>query len=124
MNNGGIRAELRAGPVTYGDLHEIAPFANRLVAITVRGAALRRYFESLVGGARINVHLSGVTLEYDPQRPSGSRLVRVTMADGRALNDSRSYRIVMSDFIAAGGDGVALSGEAPRRNSEWWISTR
>jgi 2',3'-cyclic-nucleotide 2'-phosphodiesterase (5'-nucleotidase family) len=110
MNNGGIRAELRAGPVTYGDLHEIAPFANRLVAITVRGAALRRYFESLVGGSRINVHISGATLEYDPQRPSGSRLVRVTMADGRALSDTRTYRIVMSDFIASGGDGVGLTG--------------
>lgn len=110
MNNGGIRAELRAGAVTYGDLHEIAPFANRLVAITVRGDALRRYLESLVDGARLNVHVSGVTLEYDPNAAAGSRIRRVQMADGRPLVDRRTYRVIMSDFIASGGDGVGLSG--------------
>lgn len=110
MNNGGIRAELRAGPVTYGDLHEIAPFANRLVAINVRGDTLRRYFEQLVGGSRVNVHISGVTLDFDPQAPSGSRLRTITMSDGRPLSDRRRYRVIMSDFIASGGDGVGLSG--------------
>ncbi len=110
MNNGGIRAELRAGPVTYGDLHEIAPFANRLVRITVRGDALRAYFERLVGGTRVNVHVSGVTLEYDSTAAPGARLRRAVMADGRPLNDRRRYRVVMSDFIASGGDGVGLTG--------------
>lgn len=112
MNNGGIRAELRQGVVRWGDLHEIAPFANRLVAITVRGDALRAYFERLVGAARINVHLSGATLEFDPSAPGGSRLRRVTMADGRPLNDRRMYRVVMSDFMASGGDGAGLAGTA------------
>lgn len=110
MNNGGIRAELRAGAVTYGDLHEIAPFANRLVAITVRGDALLTYLESLVGGTRLNVHISGVTIDYDPNAPAGNRIRRVRMADGRELLARRSYRVTMSDFIASGGDGVGLSG--------------
>lgn len=110
MNNGGIRAELRAGAVTYGDLHEIAPFANRLVAITVRGDALRRYFESLVDGARVSVHISGATITFDSNAPAGQRIRRVVMADGRPLADRRNYRVVMSDFIASGGDGVGLSG--------------
>lgn len=112
MNNGGIRAELRAGPVTYGDLHEIAPFANRLVAVRLRGRELRRYFERLVGGNRVNVHLSGVTLEFDPQASSGARLRRITMSDGRPLVDRRLYTVIMSDFIASGGDGVGLDGGA------------
>lgn len=110
MNNGGIRAELRAGAVTYGDLHEIAPFANRLVAITVRGEALLQYLESLVGGTRLNVHISGVTIDYDPNAPVGNRIRRVRMADGRELLARRTYRVIMSDFIASGGDGVGLSG--------------
>lgn len=32
------------------------------------------------------------------------------MADGRTLNDRRRYRVVMSDFMASGGDGVGLTG--------------
>ncbi len=110
MNNGGIRAELRAGAVTYGDLHEIAPFGNRLVAITVRGDALRRYFESLVDGNRVSVHISGATITFDQNAPAGQRIRRIVMADGRPLADRRTYRVVMSDFIASGGDGVGLSG--------------
>ncbi len=110
MNNGGIRAELRAGAVTYGDLHEIQPFANRLVAVTVRGDALRRYFETLVGGSRLNVHLSGVTIVYDSTAAAGTRIRQVVMADGRPLAERRMYRVVMSDFIASGGDGVGLTG--------------
>src|ERR1019366_236860 len=40
MNNGGIRADLHAGPVAYGSLFEIQPFANMLVRVTVRGSDL------------------------------------------------------------------------------------
>lgn len=114
MNNGGIRAEIREGVVTYGDLHEVAPFGNRLVRFEVRGDELRRYFERLVGGRGVNVHISGATIEYDPEAAPGARLRRVTMADGRPLADRRRYRVVMSDFMASGGDGAAITGgEAP-----------
>ena len=43
MNNGGIRANLRAGPATYGTLFEIQPFANILYRVTVTGKTLRDY---------------------------------------------------------------------------------
>lgn len=113
-NNGGIRTELRAGPVRWGDLHEVQPFENRLVVMTVRGDALRRYLEGLVDGNSVRYHLSGVRLEYDPAAPAGARLRRVTMADGSRLDDRRRYRVVMSDFLAAGGDGVSLAADATR----------
>jgi 2',3'-cyclic-nucleotide 2'-phosphodiesterase (5'-nucleotidase family) len=112
MNNGGIRAEVRAGLVRWGDVHEIQPFENRLVAVTVRGAALRRYLEELVKGSSVRFHVSGVTIDYDPAAAPGSRLRRVTMADGRRLDDRRTYRVIMTDFLAAGGDGAALSRDA------------
>ncbi len=110
MNNGGIRADLRAGEVRWGDLHEVAPFANRLVAINARGSELAKYFETLVGGSRINVHISGVTIDYDPSAPVGSRVRRVAMADGRPINPRRTYRVIMSNFMASGGDGAGLAG--------------
>ncbi|MDH5235018.1 MAG: 5'-nucleotidase C-terminal domain-containing protein [Gemmatimonadota bacterium] len=113
-NNGGIRTGLRAGPVTWGDLYEVQPFANRLVVMTVRGDALRTYFEGLVGGSGVRYHVSGVRLEFDAAGARGARLRRVTMADGSRLDDRRRYRVVMSDFLAAGGDGVSLAEDATR----------
>lgn len=112
MNNGGIRTEMRAGPVTWGDLYEIQPFSNRLVAVTIRGDALRRYFEALLKGDAIRYHVSGVRLEFDPTAPVGSRLRRVTMGDGARLDDRRRYRVIMTDFMASGGDGAALASGA------------
>ena len=112
MNNGGIRTEIRQGAVTWGDLFEVQPFGNRLVAVTIRGDALRRYLEALVDGRGIRYHLSGVTIEYDPSAPSGSRLRSVRFDDGRALENGRRYRIVMTDFLATGGDGATLTRDA------------
>ena len=41
MNNGGIRAALRAGTATYGDLFEVQPFGNILYRVTLDGRSLR-----------------------------------------------------------------------------------
>jgi 5'-nucleotidase len=112
MNNGGIRTELRAGSVRWGDLYEVQPFANRLVSVLIRGDALRRYLEALVDGTSVRYHVSGVRIEYDPSAPRGARLTRVTLGDGSRLDDRRRYRVVMTDFMASGGDGAALGRDA------------
>src|SRR5206468_1709067 len=41
VNNGGIRADVPAGAVTYGDLYRVQPFQNRLVRLAVTGSVLR-----------------------------------------------------------------------------------
>ncbi|MFM8567054.1 MAG: 5'-nucleotidase C-terminal domain-containing protein [Gemmatimonadota bacterium] len=112
MNNGGIRTDLRAGPITWGDVYEVQPFANRLVVVTLPGRALRSYLEALVAGRGIRYHISGVSLTFDPAAPSGSRLREIRLNDGRTLDDRRRYRLVMTDFLVAGGDGAALGPEA------------
>jgi 2',3'-cyclic-nucleotide 2'-phosphodiesterase (5'-nucleotidase family) len=82
------------------------------MVVSVRGDALRRYLEGIVDGTSVRHHLSGLTLDYDKSRPAGQRVVRATMADGSRLDDHRTYRVVMSNFLAAGGDGVSLSNDA------------
>jgi 2',3'-cyclic-nucleotide 2'-phosphodiesterase (5'-nucleotidase family) len=113
MNNGGIRANLRAGAATYGSLFEVQPFANILYRVTVPGTALRGYFEKLVA-KRPNVHISGATVTYDSTRAAGSRVTRVRMADGSALGDDGRYTIILNDFLATGGDGLGLATGALR----------
>lgn len=114
MNNGGIRANLRAGPATYGSLFEIHPFGNMLVRLTVNGRDLRTYVESLVSGDGPRVHVSGMTLRYDPARPSGARAVAV-LVGGRPLDDASRYTLALVDFLAASGNGLALATVALRQ---------
>lgn len=114
MNNGGIRADVQAGAVTYGALFEVQPFGNVLYRVTVRGDALRAYFERMYDGRRApRVHVSGITLTWDNTRPAGQRLVGARLTNGDALDDAREYRMVLSDFMLTGGDGLGL-GDAAR----------
>jgi 2',3'-cyclic-nucleotide 2'-phosphodiesterase (5'-nucleotidase family) len=114
MNNGGIRADLRGGPVTYGGLYEIQPFGNTLFRYTITGRALRAYMEGLVDGEAPNAHVSGVVVRYDHTRPKGQRLVSLTRADGTPIADDDRYTVAMNDFLVTGGDGLALQGNAIR----------
>lgn len=111
MNNGGIRANLRAGPATYGSLFEIQPFANVLYRVTVTGAALSDYLEKLVA-RRPNVHVSGIVVTYDSTAAPGRRIVSARLADGAAIRRDGQYNVVLNDFLATGGDGLGLTASA------------
>ena len=117
INNGGIRADLRAGPATYGTLFEVQPFANVLFRVTARGRDLRAYLEQLVARDRPRAHVSGVALDYDLSRPAGRRITRVALgggvpADGAPIVDDRLYTVILNDFLVTGGDGLGLAGRA------------
>jgi 2',3'-cyclic-nucleotide 2'-phosphodiesterase (5'-nucleotidase family) len=114
MNNGGIRAALRAGTATYGDLFEVQPFGNILYRVTVDGRDLRAYIERLVARRRPSVHLSGAVVEYDTARAAGARLVAVQVG-GAPLVDDRSYTVVLNDFEYTGGSGLGFPSGAVRR---------
>jgi 2',3'-cyclic-nucleotide 2'-phosphodiesterase (5'-nucleotidase family) len=111
MNNGGIRTELRAGEATYGSLFEIQPFGNVLYSLTMTGAQLRGLIEAMLAKS-VNDHVSGMTIKYDPAKPAGSRIVSVTMADGTPLSDTKSYNVIVNDFIATGGEAYNAGGRA------------
>jgi 5'-nucleotidase len=109
MNNGGIRADLPAGPATYGTLFEVQPFGNVLYRVTVRGSDLRAYLERLVDGdGPPRAHVSGVQVGYDSTAPRGARLRSARLTSGREIADSATYRVVLSDFLLTGGDGLGL----------------
>ncbi len=116
MNNGGIRAPLRPGMATYGSLYEVHPFDNRLVRLTVTGKELRAELERQVAQPTFNLHLSGVRVAFDTTRGAGSRVTSLTRTDGSPVRDTERYRVVLSDFLADGGDGVLLARSALRRD--------
>ncbi|MBC7895425.1 MAG: 5'-nucleotidase C-terminal domain-containing protein [Cytophagaceae bacterium] len=113
MNRGGVRTDLNAGPMTYGDVFQVQPFENKLVRITVSGADLLRYLER-IGVGTSGFHLSGLIVEIDRQRPEGSRLVRAVLDGGRPIDPARTYTVGMTDFLAEGGDALGLTGRGAR----------
>jgi 2',3'-cyclic-nucleotide 2'-phosphodiesterase (5'-nucleotidase family) len=108
MNNGGIRADLAAGTVTYGDLYHVQPFQNRLVRIAIPGTVLKRALEHAVADDRPAAHVSGVELWYDPRKRVGRRITKVRLANGRGIEDEQVYALAVSDFLATGGSGYTM----------------
>ncbi len=103
-NGGGLRADLPAGALTYGQLYEAMPFDNRFAIVNVRAAELRALVEANLQDDGSFFSLSGVRAEA---RCDGERLA-VTLSDerGRRIPDDRELRLITTDFLATGGDGL------------------
>jgi 2',3'-cyclic-nucleotide 2'-phosphodiesterase (5'-nucleotidase family) len=117
VNNGGIRADLPAGPVTWGQLFEVVPFQNFVVRLRVTGAVLKQALEHAVGASDARAHVSGVRVRVNPANPPGERVTSVTLADGAPVLDTAVYTVAVPDFMAAGGSGYAMLRGAPSENT-------
>ncbi len=113
QNAGAIRwqALFPAGPITRGDVYALLPFLNTLVVMDLTGAQVREALErsvsqypSTFGGF---LQVSGLKFTFDPNKPSGSRVVNVWVGDA-PLVEAKVYRVATNDFSAAGGDGYKV----------------
>ena len=114
INNtdGALRADLPAGPLTYGAVFEMMPFDNRLVAFHLSGADVRRLvttwvrdrFPALPGlaGLRARVACKGSALDVTLLRP-----------DNVPIRDDERLLVATPDFLATGGDRVFESVAPP-----------
>jgi 2',3'-cyclic-nucleotide 2'-phosphodiesterase (5'-nucleotidase family) len=112
MNSGGVRGALKAGPITWGNLFQIHPFANRLVVLKLSGANVRGAIEHAVSGSDTQAQVSGLLADFDPSRPAGSRVTSLRLADGTPIHDDSIYTVTVNDFLATGqGDGFTNLGK-------------
>jgi len=111
-NSGGIRAPLpAAGPVSYGDLFAVLPFGNRLMAMDLSGAQIKAVLEQQWSGSipRVLQVSRGFSYRWDASRPVGDRVLADSLTlNGVPLAAERQYRVVVSDFLGGGGDGLTL----------------
>jgi 5'-nucleotidase len=120
MNPGGVRANLipaADGTLTYGDLFQAQPFGNTLVTMTLSGAELLALLESQMdddGLLTILLPSANFAYSYDKSRPSGARVLGVTL-DGAPLDPAKDYRVTVNGFLAEGGDGFTLLREGRDR---------
>jgi 2',3'-cyclic-nucleotide 2'-phosphodiesterase (5'-nucleotidase family) len=104
INNGSVRRDLPAGPLSWGVLFELQPFANALVTTVVTGAQLREALENAVRGEQPSAHISGMSVRWDPSAPEGRRIREIRLASGQVVDDDDSVTLGLSEFVATGGD--------------------
>jgi 2',3'-cyclic-nucleotide 2'-phosphodiesterase (5'-nucleotidase family) len=112
LNNsaGGLRADLPAGPLTYGSVYEVMPFDNLIVGIRLTGRELRQVFAAYFQRSRRVIGFSGVRVRA--RCAAGSADVTLTRPSGDPIRDDESLLVVSTDFVATGGDGI-LTGVIP-----------
>ncbi len=106
-NTAGVRAPLRAGPVTFAQLFEVQPFGNALFKVRMRGYQFKEYLERILGTNSPGVHISGFTVTYNPKGAAGARVLDVRLPEGRTLSDAAFYTVVINDFML-GNDPYAI----------------
>jgi 5'-nucleotidase len=124
MNPGGLRTDILAGEVTYGELFAVQPFGNTVNAVTLTGAQIDEVLEQQfqldpdrtdasdgpqTGGPRNSNLLLGTSegfrYSYDLSRPYGQRVVDSTISlHGAPVDPAAGYRVVANSFLIGGGD--------------------
>lgn len=112
-NFGGIRADLKPGPITREDIFKVLPFGNQITTFDVNGAFLKRIIESRVAGGSRGFAMSGGKVVVNKTLPEGERVVSVEI-DGELLKPDKTYRIATSDYLAEGNSGFYLLKDMPR----------
>ncbi|WP_298285576.1 bifunctional metallophosphatase/5'-nucleotidase [Novosphingobium sp.] len=112
MNPFGIRAPLvptADGTLTFGDIYQCQPFGNNVVTQSMTGAQIKAVLEEGLddtGPKQALAPSTGFVFTYDPARPSGNRIVSITL-DGKPLDSAATYRVTVNGFLGLGGDGFS-----------------
>ncbi len=115
LNLGGVRADIKNGPVTYRDIFNVMPFDNMVVSFTCTGEFLRKIIETRVEGSRHGLVVSGVNVVYSKKRPNFDRVTSLRIG-GEPWDPKKIYTCTTTDFLMQGNAGLTLLTQVPAEN--------
>ena len=106
-NNGAIRADIKAGPVTKADVFDVSPFHNTLIVFRLTGRQIRDLLEHDVERGWDRIQVSGLKYSYYPKelRPLGRRVKEVEVngeilvKQDVLLQPDKSFSLVSNDYL-------------------------
>ncbi|NEW62514.1 LPXTG cell wall anchor domain-containing protein [Granulicatella sp. zg-ZJ] len=115
-NNGGIRADLAVqedGSITWGAAQAVQPFGNILQVVSLTGQqivdALNQQYDE---EERYFLQVSGLRYEYTDADDNAEgikyKVHKVYTEDGQPLDLTKTYKVVINDFLYGGGDGFSV----------------
>ncbi|KAG5670060.1 hypothetical protein PVAND_000346 [Polypedilum vanderplanki] len=117
LNSRGIRSTLSRGDINYADLVSVLPFENYYNIIEIPGSTLREALEFSVSNSSTLAifQVSGIKVTFDLKRKPYDRIVELKvlcqdclMPKYEDIDKSKDYRVVISNYIAEGGDGYTM----------------
>ncbi len=102
VNAGGVRDSFVAGILTYKDVLKVQPFGNTTVTLDLTGKEVMDYLNAAAKmsvGSGAFAQFAGIRLVI-----SGGMVTSATIK-GAPVDPAKTYRMVINNFVAAGGDG-------------------
>jgi len=124
MNNGGMRQDLDTdnGRASVGQTRMVLPFGNTLVVMNLKGWQILDLLEQQWSGGREDIRgllqvSEGFTYQWDARRGDGSKVVPGSAKlNGKPLDREASYRVMVNNFLAEGGDGFPMFANGRNRS--------
>ena len=129
VNGGGVRANLAAGDITYGDIVNVHPFGNEACLVKVTGQQIKDALElgasAYPGESGGFLQVSGLTYTIDATIPSsvvrdeknmfvkvdGAYRVTDIQVGGQPLDVNKTYTLASHNYmLKSQGDGYAMFG--------------
>ena len=127
VNGGGIRADIPAGDITYGQIINVHPYSNMLCVVEATGQeivdALEMGAASCPGESGGFLQVSGLSYTIDTTIPSsvttddagmftgvsGERRVKDVMVNGEPIDLTATYTVASHNYMLKdGGDGINM----------------
>jgi 2',3'-cyclic-nucleotide 2'-phosphodiesterase / 3'-nucleotidase / 5'-nucleotidase len=97
MNGGGVRDNLNVGPVTWGELFNIQPFANTLVKVDVTGAQFKEILNAMISPAYgPDSFIGGGRYTWDT---ATNKVVNLTLANGQSVDPAATYSLTVNNYM-------------------------
>jgi 2',3'-cyclic-nucleotide 2'-phosphodiesterase (5'-nucleotidase family) len=99
LNYGGLRKGLPKGDIMIGNVFELMPFDNKICVITLMGAQIEELFTFLA--TKIEGHPIA-NCRFVSEKGVATQI----MIGGKPFDKSRIYKVVTSDYLMSGNDGM------------------
>lgn len=115
-NGGGLRASIKEGKVTMGDVLTVLPFQNTVATFKVPGKTIVGALEHGVSGVEEGKgqfpQVAGLKYAFDKSAPAnGGRVKSVEVMEGgqwKPIDLAKEYIVASNNYVRQGGDGYKL----------------
>ncbi|MBF0410441.1 MAG: bifunctional metallophosphatase/5'-nucleotidase [Candidatus Riflebacteria bacterium] len=137
-NLGGVRFPINKGPITLEQIFLLQPFPNTVEIIEMTASEITHMIEQSLsvpfykitpqekemvktemhveaegmirdfGGRFGHLIPSNLIITFNPERPSGQRIISLVDGNGKQLEKDVKYKVAFNSFISSGGDGYAF----------------
>lgn len=126
-NAGGIRASIKAGDVTYGDIIGVSPYGNYIVTKQINGKQLKEIIETSIdiqlrcieankitdqdtwpSDSGSYLQIGGITVEYNPTLSKNDRVISIKVGNDN-LDENKIYTVATNNYNATSSDFPQLA---------------